>query len=287
MSAEFNYERLSHVKVEKRGKKFILGGLENCFGLESGRYVSMRLIGARLAVLLMTIGAMARAEEVGPVTIYYSLRPSLIALGPDGQIDGVLGLPVRRIIEATELNVTWSAVPRLRAMHILQNTSQNDCTFGWYKTKERAKFALFSQPYYLDKPPVGLVRADFPVSQWSNLAELLAKPGLRLTLGVNVTYGDYVDGLLKQMPPGQIDLANLDNANTAKLILAGHTDMTIVPAEEIGQVFKDASLASGSLRVLFFTDLPQKDYRYIVCGLHTDPRVMDRINRAIHNLSLP
>ena len=66
-------------------------------------------------------------------------------------------------------------------MHIIQTTSQNDCTFGWYKTRERTKSALFSLPYYLD------------------------------------------------------------NANTAKLILAGHTD----------------------------------------------PRVMDRINSAIRELSLP
>lgn len=97
----------------------------------------MRSIGACLTVLLLTVGAMARAEEIGPVTLYYSLRPSLITLEPDGQ------------------------------------------------------------------------------------------------------------------------------------------------------VFKDAGLTQGALRVLFFADLPQKDYRYIVCGQHTDPRVMERINKAIHELSMP
>lgn len=247
----------------------------------------MRLIGSWLTVSLLLIGAMARAEEIGPVTMYYSLRPSLIALEPDGNVGGTLGLPVRHIAEATKLDVAWSEAPRLRVMHIIQTSTRNECTFGWYKTAERAKTALFSLPYYLDKPPVGLVRPDFPVPQWGNISDLLARPDLRLTLGINVTYGDYVDGLLARLPQGRIDRGNLDNANTARLILAGHTDMTIVPAEEIGQVFKDAGLTQGGLRVLFFTDLPQKDYRYIVCGLHTDPRVMESFNKAIRELPKP
>ena len=239
-------------------------------------------------VLLLSLWCMAAgAEENDVINLHYDNRPPLIMVDEQGHASGILAEPVVRIFAQARLRIKWQRTPNKRARTALKMSTGNDCSFGWYKTAERETFAVFSLPYYLDKPPAGLVRADFVGAEWSNAAQLLGRPNISLTLRDGVAYGEYIDRLIDRMPQSQVTRLNTDSVPIAKMIHTGHTDLTILPLEEVSQVISSAGLRSQDFRILFFVDLPHQDYRYVVCSRATDPQVVLRINKAIKEIGLP
>jgi len=227
------------------------------------------------------------AQEADPIAMYYDYRPPLITVDDSPQPGGILVEPLIKILARARIRVKWVRNPSKRGPAVMKSSTGNDCTFGWYKTAEREGFAVFSLPYYLDKPPAGLARADFNSVGWANAAELLKRRDLRVTLRLGVAYGDYLDELLDKMPAEQLTRVDTDSVPIARMIHFGHTDLTILPIEEVSQVIGAAGLKPSDFRILFFSDLPHQDYRYVVCSKATDPKVMAKINQAIKELGLP
>jgi polar amino acid transport system substrate-binding protein len=229
----------------------------------------------------------AMAQDADTITLYYDYRPPLISVEETGRIGGILAEPVTRIFAKAQLPVRWVRAPAKRTRALFKASTGNDCSFGWYKTAERETYAVYSLPFYLDKPPAGLVRADYSAKEWANLADLLAHTSVNLALRDGVAYGDYIDGLIAKMPAGRVTKLDTDSVPIARMIYSGRSDLTILPIEEVSQVISAAGLKPSDFRILFFADLPHQDYRHVVCSKATDPKLVARINQAIKDLGLP
>lgn len=229
----------------------------------------------------------AAAESADLVSVHYDNRPPLVVTMPDGGVGGIVGEPAARIFATAGLSVRWVRTPPRRSYSVLANSNGNDCSFGWFKTSEREKFSKYSLPYYLDLPPSGIVRADFPVADGQTVRDLLARPQLVLTLRYGIAYGDYLEELIARMARPRAGRLDVDSVAIAKMIQSRHSDLTILPSEEVQTVIANTGLPPSSFRILNFPDLPARDYRYIVCSFNTASEVMDRINQAIRKLDLP
>jgi len=249
--------------------------------------ILVSLAGLRGLFLLSFILLRAEAQEQQAISLHYFDRPPLIVVDAKGHVGGLLAEPIEKVVELSQVPVQWVKTPFSKSSQIIKANSGQDCTFGWYKTAERESFARFSLPYFLDKPPAGLVRADFAQQGWSNAGELLSRPDIKLTLRENIAYGDYIDRLIAKLPAGQVRILNTDSSAIAKMIHGRQTDLTIVPMEEVGQVIAGAGLTPADFRVLFFADVPKQDFRYIACSKQVPLQVMQRFDKAIKELKLP
>ena len=236
-----------------------------------------------LLPLLAFLTVPAGAEEVIPV--YYVDRPPLITTSADGKIGGPIGERAAQVFAAAKLKVEWFNEPGSRIISVLTMNHGAECSFGWYKNAEREAKVTYSLPFFLDPPAAGLLRADFPLKGEPTLAELLARDDVRLAVRQYVVYGDYIDGLIAKAP--HLARVGVENVALVKMIHAGRADLAIMPQLEIAPVIAAAGLPPEDFRVVNFRDLPHPEYRYIVCAKQVDPAVMQRINQAIRDLSLP
>ena len=241
----------------------------------------------RLTALLLALFAIRASADALVIPVYYVDRPPLIVTTEDGRLGGPLGERVTEVFAAAHLQVRWINEPGSRIIQVLTMNHGKECSFGWYKNAEREAKVLYSLPFFLDPPAAGLVRANYPLPAEPTLAEMLARPDLRLALRQYVVYGDFIDRLIGTVDPLRISRLNVDNSAIAKMIHAGHADLTIMPNVEIGPVIAAAGFSPEDFSIVKFNDLPYPEYRYIVCAKQVDIGVMQKINKAIRDLSLP
>jgi uncharacterized protein (TIGR02285 family) len=237
-----------------------------------------------LALLLALLAPPAIAEDL---TVYYPDRPPFLTTGTDGGIGGLVGDQAKRVFAAAGLSVRWMRVPPQRVLPVLKSSQSADCSPGWYWTAERQSSLRFSQPIYVDRPFVALVRADFAGPSAISAKDLLNRPDLRLTLRLNMAHGVYIDSLIARMPAHQVRSLAVDNVSIVKMIKAGHTDLTFLTGEEVDGIIADAGLKPGDFKQLRLNDQPRPEPRYIVCSRTVTPATMLRIDRAIKELGLP
>jgi polar amino acid transport system substrate-binding protein len=241
----------------------------------------------RAIVPILAVLAIRASADALVIPVYYVDRPPLITTSEDGKIGGSLGERAAQVFAAANLQVRWINEPGSRIVQVLTMNHGPECSFGWYKTRERAAKVVYSLPFFLDPPAAGLIRADYPAPADPSLGEMLTRPDLRLALRQYVVYGERIDLMLGRVDEARVSRLNVDNAAIAKMIHAGRADLTIMPLVEIGPVIAAAGLAQEDFRIVNFRDLSQREYRYIVCAKQVAPGVMQKINKAIRDLSLP
>lgn len=226
---------------------------------------------------LATLAAQAMPPEL---TLHYYERPPYLLREPDGTARGLTADPVRAAIKHAKLNVHWQLTPARRQLSLISHNSGYDCGIGWFRNAEREAFAQFSVPIYRDQPPVLILNRRIEHQHINSVAALLANPDLRVLIKDGLTYGSYLAERAAQAR-AHIETVSIEQPQLIRMVAAGRADVMFATAEEAQLLVTSYESGDAAVKVVRFPDIPNGEFRYLMCSRNIDADTMQRINDAI------
>ena len=237
----------------------------------------MKHIPALTLLLLFCTGSMAFAE---PLSVVFPHRPPFNHI-ENAQPAGMLYELTARIFADAGIEAAFSEMPPKRILLEMREPESRLCSFGWFKNPEREAFAKFTLPIFQDKPLVALILKKNAARFASKalLKEVVADTSLTLGVVAGWSYGDYVDGLIRQ---GNPTAATIVNSRELGLMLAGERfSYCLVRPWEVAGIIACSGLQPEEVLTLPFADLSESNKRYILCGRGVPDAVIDRLDASI------
>lgn len=229
------------------------------------------------ACLSLAMPALAHAED--KITLSYNERPPYMIPAADGSATGLTGGAAAEVFKAAGIEVTWSKVPPNRQLIVIKEGGPN-CAIGWYKNPDRETFAKFTKPIYRDKPTVVLANVAFAGKDGGKLEEVLDAKGVRVLIKENFSYGAYIDGLLAKHK-GALTTSNGSATQMLQLVNANSVDFMFASEEEAQYLVEQSGINAKNFKQLQMSDIPNGDYRHIMCSKQVPDDVIARLNKAI------
>ena len=229
----------------------------------------------------MCWGRICLAEE--PVSLYYYERPPYMVAHQNGSATGITADVAGKAFARAGVAFHWSLMPAKRQLATIQRNTGRDCGVGWFKNREREAGGQFSHAIYRDKPPVAIVRDGF-ATRGASLAQLLQQPGVQVLVKEGLTYGGYINGLLKTTRTKVISIT-VEQPQLVRMVAAGRADMMFAPREEADFLVTTNESGQDSVHVVSFSDVPAGDQRYLYCSRQVDSATMAKLNAAIDQIA--
>lgn len=236
----------------------------------------MRRLLSSLAWPLFLYSAACHADE--PVSLYYYERPPYMVARADGAT-GVTADVAAKAFRRAGIAFVWEMMPAKRQLLTIQRNSGRACGVGWFKNPQREQDGQFSHAIYRDLPPVAIARGAFN-PQVSSLAQLLKLQDVQVLVKDGLTYGSYINGLLKTAR-ARVTAATVEQPQLVRMVAAGRADMMFAPREEADFLVTAHESGQESLHVLNFSDVTSGDVRYLYCSKLVDAASMAKLNAAI------
>lgn len=219
-----------------------------------------------------------RAEAA--VTVHYHERPPYYVTGPLG-VYGLCVDPVKKAFLAAGIRVNWVKTPASRQLDLLKFNGPDTCIIGWFKNKDREKFAVYSHYIYQDRPTVVLTRADNPhlVSR-RPLAETLGNRAMVLLRKQGYSYGQFIDDMIGKYRPNQ-KTTTAENIGMLKIIHEGLADYFFISEEEAMDLVQTSGLLAEDFKLVHFVDVPAGNTRYLLFSKKMDKDIIEKVNAAI------
>jgi polar amino acid transport system substrate-binding protein len=214
------------------------------------------------------------------ITLHYNERPPYLVTTDEG-VGGLTGDPATIVFEKSNLPFLWKQTPSKRQIYLLQQNKGRDCLVGWFKNKEREAFARYTLPIYQDKPQIALARVDndrIPVD--STVSDLFSDPRLNLLVKDGYSYGDFLDGKIKEYDPVRTVTTD-ENSEMLKMVFARHADYFFIAPEEADGLIRTSEFDAQDFKFIHFRDIPVGEKRYILCSLQVEASIIEQLNAAI------
>lgn len=232
------------------------------------------------SLLLLLSASFARAETL--TISYIERRPFYFT--EKSQPAGTLLERVRQILVDAKVDhkLLPMAIPRI--MSELKSTKAH-CSIGWYKTKEREAFALFSEPFARDDAFVVLTRKALAtqIDSYPTLAALFANKSLNLGVARGFSYGEALDTMIKELKPTLVDTEPEHGSLIGMLAKARFSYMFVIPAE-LDVMLDGAGLKHADFHTRALPDAPPGDVRHLMCSKAVPKDVVDRLNSSIKKI---
>lgn len=233
-----------------------------------------------LSGLLLLMGT-ALAEAPAPVRLLYYERKPFNYSDESGKVIGLTAEPAAKAFTAAGIPFKWEVRSANAIMDALKRDTAPVCTPGWYHSEQRASYARFTMPIYRDKAVVGLANKAFQYTEGINAKDLLARPDVRLMVKQHFVNGAYLDDIIAKMPATQIFTEAGEVSGIVRLIYLNRSDLFIMTQEEVGLYVNMAELKMTDFNILYFSDIPAVELRYILCSRQVSPGTIEALNAAI------
>lgn len=231
----------------------------------------------------LVLGFTVKAQE--SIALHYNERVPYLMGQTSGVVQGLTADPANMAFEKAAILFQWIETPPKRQMWMLQQNIGRDCLVGWFKNKEREKFAKYTFPIYQDKPTIALARADNKqLKSGMKLSEIFSNPRFAVIVKDGYSYGAYIDKLLSQYKPHLVTTGG-DNVSMLKMIYKKHGDYFFIAEEEANHLITSTGLSKSEFKYVRFSDMPKGEKRYILCSQKVEDEVIERLNAAILTIS--
>lgn len=230
-----------------------------------------------LAAIWLLLPTFARGETL-PV-VYPSRPPYNYTV--DGKAAGTLVELVEKILEGAGLSPQFAEMPSKRILLGLKEPGSRLCSFGWFKNPERESYAVFTRPISEDSPLLALIlQKNAPhFSGKATFKELAADKALPLGLITGWSYGDTIDGLIRQEQTPVVDIPG--RREQGAMLAMGRFAYTLARESEIDEVISLSGRPAEEFLALSLADVQERNKRYILCGKGVPEAVIARINASI------
>ncbi|HSC80482.1 MAG TPA: hypothetical protein VLC08_09020 [Chitinolyticbacter sp.] len=228
-------------------------------------------------LLLTTLPALA----IEPMPILFNQRPPLYYIEADasGQpvYAGQVFEKVRDALRRAALPVQFREMPGARVVSQVKGNAEPLCAMGWFKTRERSRFAQFSVPLHRDRAWVIVTRPEHEatIRKLGTLKAVLAQRTLSVTLIGGISFGDVIEDQLRRYP---VQRVSAGPTTVLKMIEAGHGDYTIVPIDSLEDHLARVDPQSP-LRTVAPSDV-EGELIYLMCSKRVPPSWLGQFNAA-------
>jgi polar amino acid transport system substrate-binding protein len=229
------------------------------------------------ACLSLAAPVFANADD--KITLSFNERPPYLIPAADGTASGLTASPAADAFKAAGIEVSWSKVPPNRQLAVIKEGGPN-CAIGWYKTAEREGFAKFTKPIYRDKPTVLVAHTAFAGKQGDKLADVMEGKGVKVLVKENFSYGPFIDALLEKHK-AVLTKSNGTATQMLQLVNAKMVDFMFASEEEAEYLVEQSGINAKTFQQLQMADIPNGDYRYIMCSKQVPDEVIAKLNKAI------
>jgi len=225
-------------------------------------------------------GHVYEAENRDTITLHYHERRPYYITEPDG-IHGLCADPANQIFQKAEIPYCWQKTPAKRQLEIIKQNKRMACAVGWFRNKEREKFAKFTLSIYQDKPTLALARADNSrIESGFPIEKTMTDRKLCLLQKDSYSYGKFIDEKIRQFKPVAVKTTG-DNLGMLKMIYAHRGDYFFLADEEALGLILQSGFSKKAFKLVRFSDIPAGNKRHILCSMAVDDSIIDRLNRAI------
>jgi len=239
-----------------------------------------RLTTAASIMILVSFVSVSVAEECAKINLHYNERPPYLV--PHGNsVTGLTADPAAKAFEKAGISFQWQATPAKRQTATFQENTGCDCGVGWFKNSEREKFAFFTSPIYKDKPQVAIVRSDETrIKDGSKLEDVLSNKDIKLLVKDGYSYGAVLDEKITKFGKS-LQKTTAENINMIKMVAVKHVDYFILAPEEADSLVTAAGFKMAEFKLINFSDMPEGNYRYIMCSKKVGEAAINKLNAAL------
>lgn len=258
-----------------------------CFHSLASRQHFAGWILRRLAVLasgLLGAGLAFATEAVPvqqPITLHYIQRPPYMTPSGDGLV-GLTGGPTVLAFKNANVPFVLTETPFARQLHMLETNSGQDCMIGMFKKPERELFAKFTKPVYQDQPQVIFTAAaNAPrFAKFNSVVDLFNDKSMTLLVKLRYSYGVSLDAMIERYQP-TISKTTDENLLMIKTIKFKLADYMFMAPEEAAAAVVAAGFTDSDFKQIKFKNMPDGEYRRIMCSKSVPDDVIAKLNAAI------
>lgn len=107
---------------------------------------------------------------------------------------------------------------------------------------------------------------------------------LKVGVKKGYSYGSYLDNLIKEKSPNKV-ITSQDGEGMIRMLLKGRFDYYML-IEEQAKYLLSKSENNSQLTIKTLSDASPGNFRYILCSLKTEDKIIQRLNSAIKTLNL-
>ncbi len=234
------------------------------------------------ALLFFFFFTPARGAEGPPLLFAYNERPPYHAsrVG-DAIAHGLIADRVVKVVSAAGISATYQSIPTNRILADME-AGGNFCSFSWFQTKEREKFAKFSLPVWQDSPFVVVAKKENApgIRRHNTLESVFLDAGESFGSVLGTAYNEYVAACRAKAKAKTVETAN-SQIGLIKMLAADRFTFIILVPEEIEVLFERAGVNFAGYAAVAFPEMPEGGKRRIMCGLGVDDAILTRIDDAI------
>ena len=229
----------------------------------------------------LALPCIALAQAAQPITLHYIHRPPYMMASGDGLV-GLTGLPSYLAFKHAQVPVVIKETPFARQLYYLETNAGQDCMIGIFKKPEREAFAKFTKPVYQDQPQVILTTAaNAPrFSAFNSVVDVFNDKSTVLMVKLAYSYGSTLDALITRYQPTVIQTAD-ENLLMIKSIKLKMADYMFMAPEEAAVAITAAGYALNDFKQIKFKNMPDGEYRHLMCSKNVPDAVIQKLNAAI------
>lgn len=189
-----------------------------------------------------------------------------------------------KILKKSKITYTFNQLPSKRVLAEVKS-SQNAASIGWFRTREREKDYIFSNPIYTNKPLHLLIRTDSAEEflSFKTLESILTSNKFRIGEISGHSEGAFCDSLFRKYPSSVHFIAG-DQSQLLKMLRARRIDAILIAPEEESSLEKEADIPHDELAIIQLEDIPCGNNRHMIFNKNADPNIIERINTAIDSI---
>lgn len=231
----------------------------------------------------LLLGAMAQpwTAWAQPVTLHYIQRPPYMMASGEG-LSGLTGGPSYLAFKSAQVPVVVQETPVARQLRYVETNSGQDCMIGMFKKPEREVFAKFTKPVYQDQPQVILTAAaNAPrFAAFHSVVDVFNDKSMVLLVKLAYSYGTTLDALITRYQPTVVRTTD-ENLLMIKSIKLKMSDYMFIAPEEAAVAISAAGFALNDFKQITFKNMPDGEYRHLMCSKNVPDDVIQKLNAAI------
>lgn len=248
------------------------------------RLIQVIVAAPAILCLLASMAKPGRCDE--PLMVVFREKPPY-SYTDQGVQKGFLLERTKQVLDKAHIPANFEIMPPKRIFSEIEANTRPICSFGWYKTPEREKYALFTQPIHKDRPHIVLAApvSAAAIKRHATLRNLLADKKLTLAVVDGTSYGPELDRLIASSV-GTVDRALVSPLQVAQKVAAKRADFMFMDQDDYEYLLAtDPDFTNKTLARISFPDMPPGLLRYILCSQKTGKDVINRLNSAITKVS--
>jgi len=238
-------------------------------------------ISAVLAAVFGSATALGAASADDALRILYNEHPPFMSrLGDD--VVGLAADPAGAALKAAGVAFVWEEAPAGRQLELIRRDAEPVCALARFRTPERATYAVYSRPLYVEGTRLILGRVDDSVlASINSLDELLTDTRLTLMLKRSYSLGEIIDAKVERLTVRKWDTW-VEADVMFRQIAAGRADYMFIAPEEGAYVMDEiAAETRDRLALYVVAGMPPGEARMLMCSRSTPRSVIRAIDAAL------